>query len=210
MGAGLTKMGWSTIGRYAGGGLGLALAASVLTFGGAPVLAQNKELSDRSVQWLMTYAWELTPEKFTPPDGKTIVTDKTKPKDAMVSLDVAREVVKVGRLSAHAQSCDLSEEVHANYMTLMRREQAKSQWTQQQLLFISQLHKTTVLLMTGRLRVVEKEGDRVVGEREVKAGKVESCTDTERDRVKAQITAYIGAAPAAKTAEPVKSGTQKK
>jgi len=157
----------------------------------------------------MQYAWELTPPKFSAPDGKIIEVDKTKPKDTIVSVEVAREVIKVGRLSAHAQSCDLVEEQRANYLTLIRREEAKSAWTQQQLLYITQLHTTTVLMMTGRLLVVEKEGEKVISEREVKAGRAASCTDAERDRVKAQITSYIGSAPV-KAAEPVKAGSQTK
>ena len=179
------------------GACAASLTAVAMVSGGVPALAQNKDLSDRSVQVLMQYAWALTPPKFTAPDGKTIQVDKTKPKDAMVPLDVAREVIKVGRLSAHAQSCGLTEEQRANYLTLMRREQAKSTWSDPQLLYISQLHTTTVMMMTGKLLLVEKEGEKVVAEREIKPGRAESCTDTERQKVKAQITTYINtAAPA--------------
>ena len=212
MGAGLSKRCWSKIAGCAGVGASFLLAVVVTAAGSSPVLAQNKELSDKSVQVLMEYAWALTPPKFTAPDGKTIEVDKTKPKDAIVSLDVAREVIKVGRLSAHAQSCELTEEQRANYLTLMRREQAKSQWSDQQLLYISQLHTTTVMMMTGKLLLVEKDGEKVVSQREIKPGRAESCTDTERQRVKTQIVAYINAAPtpAAKAAEPLKAGTQKK
>jgi hypothetical protein len=213
MGAGLSKRGWSKRTGLAGAcAAGLAVIAMVA--GWVPAVAQNKDLSDRSVQVLMQYAWALTPPKFTAPDGKTIEVDKTKPKDAMVPLEVAREVIKVGRLSAHAQSCELSEEQRANYMTLMRREQAKSKWNDQQLLYISQLHTTTVMMMTGKLLLVEKEGEKVVAEREIKPGRAESCTDTERQRVKAQITTYINtatpAAGPAPSAEAVKTGTTKK
>lgn len=214
MGAGLSKRCWGILGRCAGAGMGLVVAAVFAATGGATAAAQNKDLSDKSVQLLMQYAWALTPPKFTAPDGKTIAIDKTKPKDVIVSLDVAREVIKVGRLSAHAQSCQLTEEQRANYLTLMRREQAKSQWSDQQLLYISQLHTTTVMMMTGKLLLVEKDGEKVVSEREVKSGRTESCTDTERQRVKTQIISYVNAAPApapaAKTAEPAKVGPQKK
>ena len=210
-------MGTRHKGRTAkGAGFGLALTLGLAASAVAPVQAQNKDLSDKSVQVLMQYAWALTPPKFTAPDGKTIEVDKTKPKDVMISLDVAREVIRVGRLSAHAQSCELTEEQRANYMTLMRREQAKSHWTDQQLLFISQLHTTTVMIMTGKLLLVEKEGEKVVSEREVKPGRAESCNDPERQRVRAQIASYINAAapptaaPSTKTAEPVKAGVQKK
>lgn len=205
-------MGWKKPGW--GGTCAASLLAAALVAGGAPALAQNKDLSDRSVQVLMQYAWALTPPKFTAPDGKTIEIDKTKPKDAMVPLDVAREVIKVGRLSAHAQSCELTEEQRANYMTLMRREQAKSKWNDQQLLYISQLHTTTVMMMTGKLLLVEKEGEKVIAQREIKSGRAESCTDTERQKVKAQIATYINAAaPAAAPAQStgaLKTGTTKK
>jgi hypothetical protein len=176
------------------------------------VQAQNKELSDKSVQLLMQYAWALTPPKFTAPDGKIIEVDKTKPKDVIVSIDVARDVVRVARLTAYAQLCELAEEQRANYQTLMRREEAKSTWTDQQLLYISQLHLFTVMTLTGKVQIVEKEGNKQVVVKETKSSKAESCTDTERQRVKTQIVAYINAAPApaAKSAEPVKAGTQKK
>ena len=212
MGAGLSKRCGSRTERCVGAVAGVMLAAALAAAGSMPVLAQNKELSEKSVQMLMQYAWALTPPKFTAPDGKTIEVDKTKPKDVIVSIDVAREVIMVGRLSAHAQSCELTEEQRANYLTLMRREQAKSHWSDQQLLYISQLHTTTVMMMTGKLLLVEKAGEKVVSEREIKAGRTESCSDTERQRVKTQITAYINSAPvpAAKTAEPAKADTKKK
>ena len=198
--------GWSKKSGWAGGSAA-SLIALALFAGNAPASAQNKDLSDRSVQVLMQYAWALTPPKFTAPDGKTIQVDKAKPKDAMVPLEVAREVIKVGRLSAHAQSCELLEEQRANYLTMMRREQAKSKWNDQQLLYISQLHTTTVMMMTGKLLLVEKEGEKVVAEREIKPGRVESCTDTERQRVKAQITTYIASPAAGPSAEAAQAKT---
>lgn len=212
MGAGLSKRRWGAIGRHAGTGAGLVLAVVLAVTGAAPVLAQNKELSDKSVQLLMQYAWALTPPKFTAPDGKTIEIDKTKPNAVIVPIGVAREVVRVARLTAYAQLCELIEEQRANYQTLMRREEAKSTWSDQQLLYISQLHLFTVMTLTGKVQIVEKEGDKQVSVKESKGAKAESCTDTERQRVKTQIVAYINAAPAppAKTAEPVKAGTQKK
>ena len=66
-------------------GAGLVCAAAVALLSGAPTSAQGKELSEKSVQLLMQYAWALTPPKFTSPDGKTIEVDKSKPKDVIVS-----------------------------------------------------------------------------------------------------------------------------
>src|SRR3954452_23627007 len=80
-----------------------------------PVFAQNKELSDKSVLTLMRYAWTLVPEKFTTPLGKTIIVDKSKSSEATVPVDIAREVIRVARLSAYAQLCELAEEQRANF-----------------------------------------------------------------------------------------------
>jgi hypothetical protein len=178
----------------AGVGAGLACAAAVALLSVEPTSAQGKELSEKSVQLLMKYAWALTPPKFTAPDGKIIEVDKSKPKDVIVSVDVAREVIKVARLSAYAQLCELIEEQRANYQTMMRREVAKSKWTDQQLLYISQLHLFTVMALTGKVQIVQKEGEKQVVAQEGKEAKGASCNDTERQRVKAQITTYINAA----------------
>jgi hypothetical protein len=184
------------IGKGARTGVGVACAAGfALLLSSGSGIAQSKELSEKSVQLLMQYAWALTPAKFTSPDGKTILVDKSKPKDVIVSIDVAREVIKVARLSAYAQLCDLAEDQRANYQTLMRREEAKSAWSDQQLLYISQLHLFTVMTLTGKVQITEKEGDKQVVVQESKPQRAESCTDTERQRVKAQIAGYINAAP---------------
>ena len=95
----------------------------------------------------------------------------------------------------------------------MRREQAKSQWSDQQLLYISQLHTFTVMMLTGKVQLVEKEGEKVVvrardqGRPKRKAAPIPSASGSRR-----RSSAYINAAPApaAKTAEPAKAGTQKK
>ena len=88
--------------------------------------------------------------------------DKTKASEVIVPLDTAREVIHVARLSAYAQLCELPEEQRANYQTLMRREEAKSKWTDQQMLFINQLHLFTVMTLTGKVALVEKDGDKQV------------------------------------------------
>src|SRR5215471_4833682 len=89
-------------------GAGLLCAAIIaLLSGGSGQAQDNKDPSDNSVRMFMKYAWVLLPEKFTAPNGKTIVVDKKKPKEIDIPLDVAREAVKVGYFSAHAQMCDL-------------------------------------------------------------------------------------------------------
>lgn len=169
-----------------------ALGAVILAALGPEMAgAQEKGPSDRSVQVLMNYAWTVLPNKFTTPQGKVIEVDKTKQKEIVVPIDVAREVVRVARLSAHAQICELGDEQVANYQTLMRRELAKKQWSEQQMLYINQLHLFTVMWLTGKVKLVEKDGDKEVVIEEGKAAKVETCTDEQRKKVSDTIKAYV-------------------
>ena len=175
-------------GARAGIGAMLMLAARC-----GPASAQNKDLSDKSVLTLMQYAWSLVPNKFTSPDGKVIEVDKSKPSEVVVPMETAREAIKVARLSAYAQVCDLIEEQRANYHTFMKREEAKAKWTDQQLLFINQLHLFTVMTLTGKVKLVEKDGDKEVILNSDKPEKAPTCTDTERKRVETQIKSYVAA-----------------
>jgi hypothetical protein len=183
------------IGKGAKVGATLLWAGACMAAAAGPAFAQNKELSDKSVLTLMRYAWGMVPDKFTTPLGKTILVDKTKASETVVPLEMAREVIRVARMSAYAQLCELAEEQRANYQTLMRREEAKSKWTDQQLLFINQLHLFTVMTLTGKVQLVEKDGDKQVVVQEGKPAKAESCTDTERKKVKDQVMAYVNSAP---------------
>jgi len=172
-------------------GAAVLAAAVVVANGAGAAAAQEKGPSDRSVQVLMSYAWTVLPNKFTTPQGKTIEVDKTKQKEIVVPLEVAREVVRVARLSAHAQICELGEHQIANYQTLMRHEVAKKSWSEQQLLYINQLHLFTVMWLTGKVKLVEKDGDKEVVIEEGKAPKAETCTDEQRKKVADTIEAYV-------------------
>lgn len=165
-----------------------ALALSVL----APVTqASAQELSEMAVTSFMDFAWSLTPAQFSKPDGTTIQIDKKKRDEVMVPVQTAREVIKVGRLSAHAQVCDLPDHQTANHRTLMRKEEAKGKWTPQQMVYISQLHLTTVMLLTGKIKLVEKDdqGKDVV----VEEGKAptQTCSEEQRKKVKELIATYV-------------------
>jgi hypothetical protein len=176
---------------------GLALAGAAVLCGGlaAPLHAQSKELSDKSVLTLMKYAWSMVPDKFTTPLGKTITVDRSKPSESVVPMETAREAIHVARLSAYAQLCELAEEQRSNYQTYMRREEAKGKWSDQQMLFINQLHLFTVMTLTGKVQLVEKNGDKQVVVQEGKPAKTETCSDTEKKKVQAQIMAFINANP---------------
>jgi len=203
------KGGWSMFRMGAKAAAGLVCGATIALLPVESTSAQDKEMSDRSVKVVMRFAWELVPEKYTPSSGKAIVVDKKKPTTAMVPLDVARGVIKVGYLSGHAQLCELIEEQKASFETMMRRQQAAKTWTDQQLLFIQKLHQVTTMLVAGTIVIVEKEGEQVVSQREAKTNIKEPCTDTRRKSVKDAIVAYINA-PGPKTAQPAKGSTQKK
>ena len=179
----------------AGAGL---VGASVLLASVTGVQAQGKDLSDNSVKTLMNYAWAMTPPRFTTPENKVIEVDKTKPNAVIVPIDVGREVVKVARLTAFAQMCELAEEQASNYQTMMAREQAKKTWTDQQLLYISQLHLFTVMTLTGKVQVVEQDDKPVVVQEKKGEAKpaVKTCSDIERGKVAEQIKAYVASVPA--------------
>jgi hypothetical protein len=176
---------------------------------GAPACAQGKELSDKSVLTLMRYAWAMVPDKFTTPLGKTILVDKKHASESVVPLETAREVIRVARLSAYAQLCELPEEQRANYQTLMRREEAKG-WSDQQLLFMNQLHLFTVMTLTGKIQLVERDGDKQVVVQEGKAAKTETCTGTEKKKVQDQIMAYVNSAPTPAAPPPAAAPTPTK
>ena len=82
---------------------GIGLACAALLAVGVVFPASAEELSEKATRAFMEYAWSLTPEAFTKPNGETIQIDKTKKTEVMIPLDVAREVIHAGRLSAHAQ-----------------------------------------------------------------------------------------------------------
>ncbi len=171
-----------------------AVLAGAAALAATTASAGEGDLSDKSVQVIMDYAWALTPQQFSKKDGTVIVVDKSKRDAVMVPLDVAREVVRVARISAHAQVCNLPEEQTLNHRSLMRREVDKKKWTDQQTLYINQLHLTTVMLLSGKIKLVEKDGDKdvVVDEKQQPQ---QTCTDEQRQKVKDLVAAYVKAGP---------------
>ena len=186
---------------------GIVLAGALaLTMGGAAVPASAQELSEGAIKSFMDYAWSLTPQQFSKPDGTVIVIDKKKRDEVLVPIDVARDVIKAGRLSAHAQVCELREDQVENHRALMRREEAKKKWTPQQMVYISQLHLTTVMLLTGKIKLVEKEGDKEVVVDEGKPRPAQTCTAEQGKKVKEMIAAYVAQSPAAPQASAAPAG----
>lgn len=166
----------------------LALIGSVASAGA-------QDLSEKAVKSFMEYAWALTPQQFSKQDGTVILIDKSKKDEVLVPVDEARDVIKAGRLSAHAQICELRDDAVANHRALMRREEIKKKWTPQQMVYISQLHLTTLMLLTGRIKLVEKQGDKEVVVDEEKKVLAQTCTDEQRKKVNELIAAYVAASP---------------
>lgn len=169
------------------------LCAAVLA-AAMPAAASAEELSEKAVRSFMDYAWSLTPQQYSKSDGTTIQIDKTKKDAVLLPVDVAREVIMAGRLSAHAQVCNLREDQIANHRALMRREDARGKWTPQQMVYISQLHLTTVMLLTGKIKLVEKQGDKQVVIEEGKSN-VQTCSPEQAQKVKQMIAEYVSKGP---------------
>lgn len=175
------------------------LAAAALGITGTAAAAQttaSKELSDRSVKVLMEYAWTILPAKFTSPDNRVVEVDKkNKKKETVVPTDIGREVIKVGYVSAQAQLCEMWEEQVQNFDAMIRIQRSKHNWTDQQLLYITTLHRMTIHMAAGKLKVTEKEGEQIVSLEPIEPSK-DTCNDEKRKKVKEVVLAQIEAAKA--------------
>lgn len=169
-----------------------ALAGLVAFAGlaGATEAQTQGKLSDKSVNTLMEYAWQILPSKFSTPDGRVIEVDKSKRDRNIVPVDNGREIIRVAYSSAQAQVCELWEEQQANYDALMRRELLKKKWTDQQLLYITTLHRMTIHAVAGKLRVEEQAGGLNVILEPIKPGEGK-CSDEQKGKIKEAILAYV-------------------
>ncbi len=178
------------------GFLGLVVLASMSATAAAQTAAPAKELSDKSVNVLMEYAWTILPAKFTTPDNRVIEVDKkTKKKETMIPPAIGREVIKIGYISAQAQLCEMWEDQVKNYDAMMRLQRAKNSWTDQQLLYITTLHRMTIHMAAGKLKVTEKDGEQLVTLEAIEPSK-DSCNDEKRKKVQEVVAAQIEAVKA--------------
>jgi hypothetical protein len=149
-------------------------------------------LSDKSVNAIMTYAWQVLPAKFTAPNGKVIEVDKKKQEGAIIPIETARDVIRVGYNSAQAQVCEMWEAQVANFDTLMRIENAKKKWSDQQMLYITTLHRMTIHVVAGKIRVVDEKGELKVFLEPIEPSK-DACPDDKRKKVADAIETYVKA-----------------
>ena len=173
---------------------GLALTTAVAAQDNAAPKTDkdSTELSLKSVKLITGFALTTIPSEVKQPDGKIIKIDRSNLERILVPLDDARRVILAARNSAHAQICDLPELQAENYLALMRQEQAMNKWTPEQMLFINRLHLFTVMWLTGNVKFMERDGKKeptVIAEPD--KGEKKTCTPDEKDKVKANIEAYL-------------------
>jgi hypothetical protein len=175
-------------------GLGVAATGMLCMLAGA---AAAQDISDKSVEAFMEYAWSMTPTKFTKPNGTVVEINKKEREKVVVPNDIAREIIRAGRLTAHAQLCELPNEQVLNYRSLMKRESEKKKWSEPQMIYINQLHLTTVMLLTGKMQLVEQEdGAKQPVVKETIGGEAKSCSVEQAKKVKELIEAYLKTGPA--------------
>ena len=74
-------------------------------------------------------------------------------------------------------------------------------WTPQQIVYINQLHLTVVMLLTGRIKLVEKDTGKEVVVEDHKTGS-QTCTAEQKQKVKELIAAYVKTGPALASTTP--------
>jgi hypothetical protein len=179
-------------------GLAFAAAATAQTTAapkGDKEPAEKQELSQKSVKLITGFALTTIPSEIKQPDGKVLKIDRANLERILVPLEDARRIIMTARNSAHAQMCDLPELQAENYLALMRSEQAKKKWSQEQMLFINRLHLFTVMWLTGNVKFLEKDGQKeptVISEPD--KGDKKACSTEEKESVKANIEAFLKSA----------------
>ena len=176
-------------------GLAFSTAVAAQDSAAAKTDKESDELSLKSVKLITGFALTTIPSEIKQPDGKVIKIDRSNLDKILVPLDDARRVIIAARNSAHAQMCDLPELQAENYLALMRTEQAKNKWSQEQMLFINRLHLFTVMWLTGNVKFLEKDGKKepqVIAEPD--KGEKKSCSADEKAKVKTNIEAYLKSA----------------
>ncbi|MEJ2118782.1 MAG: hypothetical protein P8Y36_13195 [Alphaproteobacteria bacterium] len=174
---------------------GLAFGANAGAAQSEQESGQKHELSLKSVKLITWFALTTIPSEIKKSDGKTLKIDRKDLKKILVPLEDARRVIMVARNSAHAQQCGMLDLQGHNYLAMMRSEQAKKKWTQEQLLFINRLHLFTVMWLTGNVKFLEKDGKkepRVISEPD--KNKKKTCSDAEKAQVKKNIEAFLKSA----------------
>jgi hypothetical protein len=177
----------------------------------APADAPKDKLSDSAVRVMSTFALSILPDQIPDEKGQMVKIDKSNPNLYLIPIDDARHIIRVATRSAYAEVCNLLELEKANYNTLMRTEEVRDVWTQQQMMFIRALHTFATSYFAGNVKITEqpaddasanaKDGvaaaDAANGESKTITSKKLVCTDEQRAKVTQAITAYVATGPKA-------------
>ena len=91
------------------------------------------------------------------PDGKPVKVDKSDPNKFVIPVDDARRIIRAATRSAYAEACELQDLARANYKTLMKGEEAKKTWSQDQIFLINALHMFSVSYFAGGVKITTEE-----------------------------------------------------
>jgi hypothetical protein len=173
-------------------------------------------LSDSAVRVLMTYAFSIIPDTHAGPDGKPVKIDKSDPKVFLIPDEDARRVIRAATRTAYAEACELADLARANYQALMKSEEAKKVWSEQQLMMINALHMFSTSYFSGNVKIAEvPEGGAAGGATPVSKGdapaqsadqaatgsdivvpKRPQCPPEQKQKVESAINAYVQSAQA--------------
>jgi hypothetical protein len=176
----------------------------------APESEQKGGLSDSAVRVLMTYALSIIPDTYAGPDGKPVKVNKSDPNQFVIPVNDARRIIHAATRSAYAEVCDLKDLENANFVTLMRSEEARK-WSKNQMLLISALHMFSVSYFTGNIKITTEQEPATAGnlpakgadasavskngqpETEVLTPKRPTCSPEQKIKVTNAINAYVAA-----------------
>jgi hypothetical protein len=162
-------------------------------------------LSDSAVRVLMTYAFSIIPDQRPGPDGKPLKVDKSDPNKFLIPDEDARHVIRAATRSAYAEACEMPELAQANYEAMIKGEEAKKAWSEDQLLMISALHVFSTSYFAGNAKITDAapadattaaEGDAPEQSAEIAAPKRPQCPPEQKQKVMNAINAYVQAAQA--------------
>jgi hypothetical protein len=170
---------------------------------------QKGGLSDSAVRVLMSYAFSIIAEEQPGPDGKPHKVDKSDPKPFLIPDEDARRVIRAATRSAYAEACELPDLARANYRTLMKSEEARKVWSEQQLLMVNALYMFSASYFAGGVEISETpdaapvDGATAVSKdaapaqgAEIFAPKRPQCPPEQKQKVMNSINAYVQAAQA--------------
>jgi hypothetical protein len=127
-----------------------------------PESEQKGGLSDSAVRVLMTYALSIIPDTYGGPDGKPVKVNKSDPNQFVIPVDDARRIIHAATRSAYAEVCNLKDLEQANFVTMMRGEEARK-WSKNQMLLISALHMFSVSYFTGNIKITTEQEPATAG-----------------------------------------------